>query len=321
MKTMSPDERLTRAKSAGVSTLQPMPDQAIDECLAIGGIGRGDIDVVALSRNLFDYQYFALSGMFALKQAMYALSGRRRLRFVDNMMHNEGKTDASAVFRSELFLAREGFSRARIHFYNHHLAHGLPAYFYSRFDEALIHTADGLGDRVAYSARVGRRSGFELLFGGDECLFEPRESNSLGLLYAAFTLALGFTPNRHEGKLVGLAAHGRPVAVERILRSFRVEDSGRIRADFCKFRKNRSPKRESKEEAIAICRDLSPSDAAASIQTAVEILMAQSITALQKRTGLRNLAAGGGLYANVRMNRHLFENTAEIGRASCRERV
>jgi len=38
--------------------------------------------------------------------------------------------------------------------------------------------------------------------------------------------------------------------------------------------------------------------------------MTRSIAALLKRTNLRNLAVGGGVYANVRLNRHLLENTA-----------
>ena len=236
-------ERLTRAKSAGVTPAQPMPNRAIDECLAIAGVGRGDIDVLALSRALFEYQDFALTGLSALEQAWWRLRGRRRLRLVDHMMRKEGKTDASAIFRSERFLVREKFGRARLHFYNHHLAHALPAYFYSRFDEALVHTADGTGDGVAYSARIGRPGGFELLFGGDKGFLGRRERNSLGLLYSGFTAALGFKPNRHEGKLVGLAAHGRPVAAELIMSWYRVEDTGRIRA-LADFRKiARSAKR------------------------------------------------------------------------------
>ena len=83
---------------------------------------------------------------------------------------------------------------------------------------------------------------------------------------------------------------------------FHVEETGRIRGD---FRKNQYG-----ELAATVCRDLSPGDAAASIQEALEVLMARSISALQKRTGLRNLAVGGGVYANVRLNRHLLENTA-----------
>ncbi|HEY3720172.1 MAG TPA: carbamoyltransferase C-terminal domain-containing protein [Roseiarcus sp.] len=295
-------ERLTRVKDAGVTTDEPMPNAAIDECLAIAGIGRGDVDVLALSRALFEYQQFALTGLRAVSQAWYRLRGRRKLRMVERMMRKEGNTDASAIFRTECFLAREGFGRARLHFYNHHLAHGLPAFFYSGFDEALIHTADGYGDGVSYSARIGRRSGVELLFGGDEALFARREGNSLGLLYGRFTAALGFIASRHEGKVVGLAAHGRPVAAERIASLFRVEETGRIRADL--------RKKQYAELAAAVCRDLSRSDAAASIQEAAEVLMTRSIAALLKRTNLRNLAVGGGVYANVRLNRHLLENTA-----------
>ena len=209
------------------------------------------------------------TGLSALEQAWWRLRGRRRLRLVDHMMRKEGKTDASAIFRSGRFLAREGFGRARLHFYNHHLAHALPAYFYSGFDEALVHTADGTGDGVAYSARIGRRGGLELLFGGDENFLGRRERDSLGMLYGGFTAALGFKANRHEGKLVGLAAYGRPVAAEIITSWFRVEETGRIRAQRL-FRKNR----EIGEAAAGVCRDLSPGDAAASIQEAVEVLKA-----------------------------------------------
>jgi carbamoyltransferase len=295
-------ERLTREKNAGVNVDAPMPDAAIDECLTIGGIRRADVDVVALSRALFEYQDYALTGVPAIEQAWYRARGKRRLRLLDGMMRKAGRLDASAVFRGDRFLSREGFSKARLHFYNHHLAHGLPAYFYSEFERALIHTADGAGDGVAYSARVGTPAGIELLFGGDEGLLGPRQVDSLGLLYGGFTRALGYKPNRHEGKLVGLAGRGRPLAAERILALFRVEDTGRIRADFTR-------NREIGDAATELCRDLEPADAAASIQHAVEVLMAKSIRALQARTGLRNIAAGGGVYANVRMNRHLLENT------------
>ncbi|MFZ0205041.1 MAG: carbamoyltransferase N-terminal domain-containing protein, partial [Roseiarcus sp.] len=296
-------ERLTRAKGAGVTTDEPMPDRAIDECLAIAGVGRGDVDVLALSRTLFEYQDFTLPSLRAVKQAWYRLLRRPRLRFLDRVMRRERETDASAMLRTDRLLARCGFGRARPHFYNHHLAHALPAYFYCGFDEALIHTADGIGDGVAYSARIGRPSGVELLFGGDEELFGRRQNpNSLGLLYGNFTGALGYKPTRHEGKLVGLAAHGRPIAAERVMSWFHVEETGRIRGD---FRKNQMG-----ELALTVCRELSPADAAASIQEALEVLMTRSISALQKRTGLRNLAVGGGVYANVRLNRHLLENTA-----------
>jgi carbamoyltransferase len=218
-------------------------------------------------------------------------------------MRKSGARHAAEVFRGDAFLAREGFAKARLAFFNHHLAHGLAAYFYSGFEEALIHTADGTGDGVAYSARIGRPDGIELLFGGDEeGIFAPRQANSIGLMYGAFTHALGFRPNRHEGKLVGLAARGEPVAAQRVLECFQVDDSGRVHA---RFRKNR----DISDMAADICRGLSPADAAASIQVATETLMTRSVTTLMRRTGMRSLAVGGGVYANVRMNRHLLETT------------
>jgi len=297
-------ERLTRVKNAGVSVEKPLPDRAIDEVLSIGGIGRGDVDVVAASRAWFDYQDYRLSGLAALEQSWWAARGRRRLRLLDHMMRKEGAKRADDVFRADAFLARAGFAKARLHFYNHHLAHGLAACFYSEFDAALIHTADGTGDGVAYSARIGRREGIELLFGGDDEGIVPRkEANSIGLMYAGFTRALGFTPNRHEGKLVGLAAHGAPVAASRVLECFEVDETGRIHA---KFRKNR----DISDMASEICRGLSPGDAAASIQAATEELMRRSVEIALRRSGLKALAVSGGVYANVRMNRHLLETTA-----------
>ena len=296
-------ERLTRVKNAGVTASAPMPNLAIDECLAIGGIERGDVDVLAMARGMFEYQDYVLTGPRAIKQAWRRMRGERKMRFVVNVLRWEGKTDAYEIFRSEKFLAREGFPRARLHFYDHHLAHALPAFFYSEFDEALIHTADGTGDSVSYSARIGRPGGIEFLFGGDEGLLKPLEANSLGTLYSAFTAALGYIPNRHEGKLVGLSARGRPLAAERLMRRFQIEETGRVHADF-------GGNQEIYDEAIAVCRDLSPADAAASVQEAVEVLMTRSVEILLKRSGQRNLAVGGGVYANVKLNRHLLETTA-----------
>ena len=109
-------ERLTRVKNAGVTASTPMPNLAIDECLAIGGIERGDVDVLAMARGMFEYQDYALTGPRAIKQAWRRMRGERKMRFVVNVLRWEGKTDAYEIFRSEKFLAREGFPRARLHF-------------------------------------------------------------------------------------------------------------------------------------------------------------------------------------------------------------
>ncbi len=101
----------------------------------------------------------------------------------------------------EGFKRRYGFNKADVFFYNHHAAHGLPGYFFSEFPDALIYTADGIGDNVSYSVTAARGGALEVLSGGDEALLRPFRVNSVGLLYCYFTNALGFIWNsaRRQG--------------------------------------------------------------------------------------------------------------------------
>ncbi len=63
-------------------------------------------------------------------------------------------------------------------------------------------------------------------------LWRPQhKADSLGLLYYNATACLGFRPNRHEGKVLGLAAFGQPVHAEELRRHYRVLDDGQICAN------------------------------------------------------------------------------------------
>lgn len=293
-------ERLKRIKGAGVSAEQELPLPAIDECLAIAGITRADIDVVCSTRDLWEYQSYALQGRLRLKQQLFRLTGQKRLPRMCYMMVKLGVHDALDIFDVEGFKARYGFSKAEVYFANHHFAHGIASYFYSQFDDALIYTADACGDNVAYSARSARRSELSLLFGGDERLYSVFPPHSVGNLYGIFTQALGFIRDRHEGKLTGLAAYGEPKAADELLRHFRITDNGEIEADF-----------PSHEAMDALARDiagrLSREDAAASVQHVLETLICGAVGTLLRNTGLRDAAVAGGAFANVRLNRALLD--------------
>ena len=112
--------------------------------------------------------------------------------------------DPARAFDARRFLADHGLHPGRISFYNHHLAHALAALFHTDYDDALIYTSDGGGDRVYYSARrlVGGR--LKVLFGGEagsRSLRRNNDADSLGQLYAVATEVLGFLRLRHEGKV------------------------------------------------------------------------------------------------------------------------
>jgi carbamoyltransferase len=295
-------ERLTRKKGAGVSVHQEMPLAAIDECLAIAGIERSDIDVACLTRDLWEFQSYALQGRLRLKQRIFHLLRQRRLPRMCYMMTKLGTSNALDIFDTDRFKTRYGFTKADVYFANHHAAHGISAYFYSPFNESLVYTADACGDNVAYSARTARKSVLEVLFGGDEKLHAIFPAHSLGSLYGYFTEALGFLMDRHEGKLTGLAAFGEAKAADEIKRHFRVEENGEISADFPSHVAMRN-------FAFDVARRLTREDAAASVQRALEELVCEAVRRLLRNTGMRNLAVAGGVFANVRLNRALIETT------------
>jgi len=205
-------ERLTRIKGDG----NRHPDLCIDEVLAIAGTTRADVDVISMSRTLLDTAYFRrMRGVRWLQELALRRSRGRTLQYMTHEMRRYRSKDVEALFDLAAFRSDGGFrSDARLHFSNHHEAHAIPALFYSPWDEALLVTADGGGDTVNYSHRTFSNGAITTIYGGDDLLFIDKPIDSLGRAYSAATLALGFKMDRHEGKLTGLAALGKPVVAD-----------------------------------------------------------------------------------------------------------
>ena len=92
----------------------------------------------------------------------------------------------------------------KIYFSDHHLSHAASAFFPSPFDEAIVLTADGVGEWATTTVAVGRGNKLEIKK-------EIHFPHSLGLLYSAFTYYTGFKVNSGEYKLMGLAPYGNPI--------------------------------------------------------------------------------------------------------------
>jgi len=95
-----------------------------------------------------------------------------------------------------------GVTASQIQFYDHHYTHAISAYCPSPFEDALVLTADGRGDFRSVSLWQGSLDGLSLID-------MATELTSPGALYGLITKYLGFVPNRHEGKVTGLAAYGK----------------------------------------------------------------------------------------------------------------
>ena len=97
----------------------------------------------------------------------------------------------------------------KIYFSDHHLSHAASAFFPSPFEEAIVLTADGVGEWATTTVAIGKGNNLEIKK-------EIHFPHSLGLLYSAFTYYTGFKVNSGEYKLMGLAPYGTPVYEDKI---------------------------------------------------------------------------------------------------------
>lgn len=293
------EERLRREKGWGGD----IPWLAIDEVLRIAGWSRFDVDAIATIRGIFPLHHFRFSPARDIYYALKKAFGRERVsRDLSHACTAHGTSDARRLFRTSRFLAENAFRpTTRLHFANHHGAHALAALFHTDWEDALVYTADGIGDNISYSIRRLKDGRLDLLFGDDRLLEARRQTHdALATAYGFATQACGFRMWRHEGKLTGLAAWGEPTLAEAFARHFRLDDNGLVRSDF-------KSTRIMGEAILALCRGHARENIAASIQKVAEDLALASVRHWIERTGARRLAIAGGLFANVRINRRLAE--------------
>ena len=293
-------ERLTRRKIDGGR----VPDEAIDERLAIAGLTRREVDAVVLGRGAFAWRYFKhFRGSRLLEGKVRHALGKEKHKSMERELVRAGHADSEALFDGKKFLADFGFREStRLTFYNHHLAHALPTLFHTDWQDALLYTSDGGGDNVQYSHRIFQDGALSTLYGGDECFAAPARIDSLGLAYGYATQALGWRINRHEGKLTGLAALGQPSAAEAIATHFKVDAEGQIQSGF-------ATNPELRQFMFKTAENISREDMAASIQEVLEQVTLESVRHLLARYSVRRLGLCGGVFGNVRLNRLLAEET------------
>ena len=284
------EERLSRRKLDG-----SFPWKSIAEVLHIKNLQLKDIQLIAFAsimtpscvlRNLRNFHRYLRgnNGQFSFFLALYTLYqvAARKIKLIE-----WGEKLFSKLYILKK-LRKKGF-KGKVEIIEHHQAHAYAAYATSGFKKALVITIDGLGDGMSFTVNTGGQ-------GKVQRIFQQNAFNDITLYYSRLTELLGFTPIKDEGKVMGLAAYSQSdECLEYAQKLLRVKNGRFFKRNlFFKSKRIYSQLRNRPREVVATA-----------FQTHLETSLAQIVSYWVKKTGIENVALGGGLFANIKVNQKL----------------
>ena len=290
------EERFTRKKHDS-----SYPFHSIEFVLNFANLKLADIDQIVFfekpflkfERLLETYVAFAPRGFKSfcmampiwLKEKLF----QKKMIFNELKRHDENFNDEKKIYFSE-----------------HHLSHAASAFFPSPFDEAIVLTADGVGEWATTTVAIGKGNNLEIKQ-------EIHFPHSLGLLYSAFTYYTGFKVNSGEYKLMGLAPYGSPIYEDKIknnLIDIKEDGSFHLNQSYFDYATGLTmtnkkfddlfdhKPRDSKKDKLTQFH----MDVAASIQKVTEDIMIKITKSLKEQFNISNLCLAGGVALNCVSN-------------------
>ena len=192
-------------------------------------------------------------------------------------------------------LKRVGLGHLPIEYVGHHESHAAAGFYTSGFDNAAILVVDAVGEWDTVSIWKGTH------FGVDR-VWTKRYPNSIGMFYTAFTQYLGLKPNEEEYILMGMAALGKPILVEKLKEDF--------------FDKFNAPDFKLKHNLHNGCKwweapeGVSKYDIAASVQSITEEYLVGTAQWMKQHILSDNFVFMGGCALNCVANSLIAKNTA-----------
>ncbi|HJN76200.1 MAG TPA: carbamoyltransferase C-terminal domain-containing protein [Myxococcota bacterium] len=192
-------------------------------------------------------------------------------------------------------LSDRGFRKAQVTLADHHMAHAQAAYRCQGRERCLVLTVDAMGDGVSSTVCVGRH-------GQLNRHWEQSGFAAVNTYYSRVTEFLGFTPNRHEGKITGLAAYAEPPP--ELLEHFRSQ----LHFDGRRFsRVNYLRRQHPGDRFYSVLSRYSREEVAAALQQNLELALTAFVAHWVDHAGIGDLAVCGGIFANVKLNQRICE--------------
>lgn len=190
----------------------------------------------------------------------------------------------------------------------HHLAHAASAFFQSGFKESLVFVSDGMGETDSMTVYTAQGSDLKLLA-------SVPAFHSLGVLYSAFTLYLGFDFNMDEYKVMGLAPFGdKRKYYNQVMDLVKLKDDGTYAIPL--FGQNQTLlERETHAGVIkTLVEKFGPArspdgdmpehykDLAAAVQAVLQTVQMHVLRHFSNSTGLERVCMAGGVSLNCTAN-------------------
>ncbi|MGA8171062.1 MAG: carbamoyltransferase C-terminal domain-containing protein [Methylocystis sp.] len=228
-----------------------------------------------------------------------------RSRFLSREITHYLQFDRS---HGDAFASRMASIGKEIIYVPHHLAHASSSFWASGYDNAICLVYDGGMTSEHWFGGVysaSRSAGLSVI---DQ--FSAARYSNVALLYAAVTAILGFRPNKHEGKLTGLAARGAVNArVSAVLDTWLREPELTHHLTWWSdaYDLDRAPTLGVLQDERRRLRDelsfASPEDIAATLQYLTERHICDIIDRmLEEGIDIKNICLAGGLFSNVKVN-------------------
>ena len=292
------EERLSRKKlHVGY------PHLSINKILSDTNLKIADLDIITIDGKKIDPQNFGEE--FEFKNIQKIILGILKLdkfflgtelgvffvRFIFNFKNQFEKYKIRRKFK------KNGF-KGKFVSIEHHYAHAASAYYTQEKDCGLSITIDGGGEGYCSHVYSAKNNKLNLIH-------KITSYHSLAFFYAYITKLLGFTPLRHEGKILGLSAAGNPNEVEKILRNYI-----RFNKDNLKFENTSGYYLKVYKKLKKNLKNFSREDIAAGIQIHSENLTLEYIKSIINKFSPSkkiNLFLAGGIFANIKINQKIAE--------------
>lgn len=318
------EERFTKRKNE-----KGFPKKTVEYILKTFGLNNSNIDIVAMStieRTDINNLRYKIDTLFSVEDHLEMMEKYWKPKlngesypvdYVKNLMDTKFKSeehgfyslsddlfdlDAQALQDKIIDITRDDIAsfmqidKEKIKFLDHHTCHVMYGYYanVNKKERTVGLTIDAYGDGKNQTVWMIENDKFELLEHSNQC--------EIARLYRMVTLYLRMKPLEHEFKVMGLAPYAKEAYIKKVVAEF----DGLLKVDGLKIVHNNRPPNlfEYLNEKLKHHRF---DNIAGGIQKYTEDLLVELMTAIHKKTGVKNFVFSGGVAMNVKANKILGE--------------